>query len=179
LDSAQRLVDGLLEGFAFRLTSGSDELILRGTRVAGSFHLERKWNGSVIATQVTEERPVAVVVSPLTDSIATALILGQRAEVGSINVLELADQLEPVLDRWLVQDAEDGARWVRTQQGFMRFAYGASGEPLVVSRGTGRQQVEARLIEGSLTNYGGPGLPIQFIPPAAAQGPAVPVEPPR
>lgn len=174
LETAQRLVDGRLANFAFRLLTGGDELILRGSVVAGQLRIERKYNGSVIATQVTEERPAVVVLSPLTDTVATALVLGQLPEVGSITVLELADQLEPVLDRWLVQDATDGSRWVRNQQGWMRFAYRADGAPELISRGTGRQAVEVRPTEAGIQDFGGAGLPVRFVPPVEPQGPQLP-----
>jgi hypothetical protein len=174
LEAAQRLVDGRLTNFAFRLLTGGDELILRGSLVAGQLRLERKYNGSVIATQVTEEQPVAVVLSPLTDTVATALVLGQWPTTGSITVLELADQLEPVLDRWLIQDAPDGSRWVRNQQGWMRFAYRADGAPERISRGTGRQAVEVLPSEVGIDNFGGAGLPVRFVSPVEPQGPKAP-----
>ena len=185
-DIALRYEGERLVGFSVRYTSGEEEIVLRGIWHAERLRLERKRNGAVFSTQSTLERPQLVTLDPLADSATVALALGQLEPKELTVMLELGPELEPVLDRWQIEDAPDGSRWIRSQQGLAQFRYTSSGLPEAIYRRVGNQETYAEPRFETYTTFDGPGLPVRFTapatvpapPPAEASSPKV-EEPPR
>lgn len=172
---------GAIEGFSIRFLSGEEELILRGVWQAQRMRLQRRLNGEEFATQSTPERPELLSLSPLADTVLAALCLGQiEATERPLVVLELGPELEPVLDRWLVQDVEDGSRWIRSGQGFQQFQFLSNGGPASIYRRTGQQESRSQLRLETLHSFGGAGHPAKVGPPPEVIGPPTPVvDPPE
>lgn len=89
-------------------------------------------------------------------------------------VLELGPELEPVLDRWLVEDAEDGSRWIRSGQGFQQFVYLDNGAPASIYRRTGHQDARGEVLLDTLSAFGGVGYPAVVRKPDVPFGPTAP-----
>ncbi len=175
VEIAIRIQAGTIEGFSIRYLSGGEELVLRGVWQAQRMRLERRLNGEGFATQSTPERPQVLSLSPLADTVLAALLLGQIEDLSRpLVVLDLGPELEPVLDRWLVEDAEDGSRWIRSGQSFQQFIYLDNGAPASIYRRTGHQAARGEILLDTISAFGGVGYPARVEKSSAPLGPVAP-----
>jgi hypothetical protein len=184
----QVLRDGLMETFIIRIERRAsppapdatpieaasmqpDVLIVRGLWANGRFNVERALNGQPLGTQSMVERPVAITLDALADTVTCPLVLGQYPATGNVHALTFGDLMEPIKIEWRIQDHPSGDRWVASAVGVMRIEYAKNGALVRALYNAGGQTTSMAALEGSSRDFGGPGFPVVFTPPPAEPTP--------
>lgn len=181
---SQLLRDGRLESFVIRIERRAaplapdataieaasmqpDVMIVRGLWSNGRFNVERALNGRPLGTQTMVERPVAITLDALADTVTCPLVLGQYPGTGDVHALTFGDLMEPIKIEWRIQDHPSGDRWVASSVGVMRIAYAKNGALVRALYSAGGQTTSMAALEGGTRDFGGPGFPVVFTPPPA------------
>ncbi|WP_419185803.1 amidohydrolase family protein [Rohdeia mirabilis] len=147
--------------------SGTQTLVVRGLWTGTRFNVERVLNGQSLGTRTIAQRPVAATLDPVHDTITCPLVLGQYPKDGEAVGIIFGEMMEPVLWRWLIRNNPDGTRSIASESGVFHVRYDERGVPvrsLYVSSGS---RALLDVVEGSVRDFGGAGLPVRFETPAA------------
>ncbi len=150
----QRIRAGRLEGFELAVERGGDVVTIEGILVADQLRIQRRFNGTHIDVSAIHEHLALFDAG----SVSTALVLGQRDEVGELTVLTLED-IEPALARWTLERTPEGVHFARTGVGGVACTFGPHGEVLHIerTRGSGTIRTAGRQADA----HGGAGLPVR------------------
>lgn len=165
--SSQRLRKGRFEAFEVRVTTGGQELKLRGLRVAGQWRIERRFNGKHVDTQAAREALAAVDMG----SVTTLLLLAHSREPGDFPVLFLDEALELSVVGWAMDLDGEGGYGFKTPRGVTFTGFTELGAPKVIIEQRGNGAIRTTSLE--ISGLGGPGLPVPGAAPVSAK-PAVP-----
>ena len=180
IEIEQTLEDGLLCGFSVRVTRGftneAGELETHSMQVRGRwdgtrFSFERTLDGSPLGGRGTGQRPIAVVLDPLFDTITCPIVLGQFPRGGMVQAVTFGEQLEPILVDWRITDLPDGSRVVETPASRFGIRYDERGVPLQAVYETPTAAAQLVVDPKGVKDYGGAGLPVRFAAPVEASAP--------
>ncbi|QDU67501.1 amidohydrolase family protein [Engelhardtia mirabilis] len=161
IDVEQIVVGGQLSEFRVRAVTGEEELVVAGRWDAGRFLFRRFLNGQSIDTSSSANRTEVINMDHLSDTITTALVVGQIETDRVAWVSAFGALYEPVEVRWEIQSSETGSRMIRTSEGgLMEMHFDARGMPTGWVRVIGGRQ-SATILEAAET-FGGAGLPVRF-----------------
>lgn len=186
----QVIDDGWLESFEIRVTmvlgpeepdivgpveaaspSGTQILVVRGLWTGTRFNVERVLNGQSLGTRTILERPIAATLDPVHDTITCPLVLGQYPKDGEAVGIIFGEMMEPVLWRWLIRNNSDGTRSVASESGVFHVRYDERGVPLRTLYVSSGSQALLDVVEGTVRDFGGAGLPLLFETPAPEAAP--------
>jgi hypothetical protein len=154
VDVRQRVSEGALASFEVKVRNTGHEFVVRGSRVAGQWRVERRFDGTFVDIQAARESIEAVDC----DSVTTFLLLGHVRSPGPFPVVRFDEGLQMEVVRWDLAFDDDGDHAFRTPGGLKLARFEDYGALKAVVEQVGAGAMQTTLME--VDRHGGEGLPL-------------------
>ncbi len=151
----QRVRKDVLDSFEIKVSTGKNELVLSGMKVAGAWRVKRTANQQFVDIQGARETLAAIDCG----SVTTMLVLAQTARPGALFIAQIHEGVELEVVRWEVALEKNGDHKFATPSGWRLASFEPNGALKVVWEQVGKSG-GLQTANMELDLHGGAGLPM-------------------